>query len=356
MIPPLAQIYFVATDRCNLRCRHCWIDAGEDGSADELTTEEIREVIDRALPLGLSGVKFTGGEPFLRDDLVELAGYAAGKGLRLRIETNGSLVDGQMARRLGQLDGLQVSVSLDGSSAESHARIRGSAQSYARAVNAIQQLVANGVGVEVITCLYRSNRGEIEEILALVDGWGIARYKINPIVATGRGQELAEGDELLTIEETLSFHQFLEEDLASRYATPVYMDLPVVFSSLSKIARTGLVQCGIQHILGVLPNGDLSLCGIGKGFRDLVFGNAREVSVKEVWECNDTLLSIRREIAAEREGVCRRCMFKGYCVAGHCRALSYARYGSLRQPYPFCEDSYEAGLCPESRLLPESRS
>lgn len=351
-VPPLTDIYFYITGRCNLQCSHCWISAGEEPSPDsELSTEEVRDIIDQAIPLGLRAIKITGGEPFMRDDIVDILEYAASKGLRSRVETNGTLLEDETIERLARIDGFQACVSLDGATPETHAKLRGSRAVYHSTVRALEALAKNGVPTQIITVVHKGNVDEIEDITAMADELGIGLHKINQLNSMGRGTEMVEAGEALSIEEVLEFNHFVEDHLNVKYSTAVRFDIPIVFQSPDIIRKFASSYCSIQNILGVLSDGRLSICGIGEEIEELIFANVHGATVREVWEGNKTLIAIRRDVESEREGLCQRCMLKKYCMGGYCRAFAYARYGSFRAPYPFCQDSFDAGLFPAFRLL-----
>jgi radical SAM protein with 4Fe4S-binding SPASM domain len=107
-----------------------------------------------------------------------------------------------------------------------------------------------------------------------------------------------------------------------------------------------------MNLLGVLPGGELSLCGIGEARPDLVFGQVRETPIKEVWEASPVLARVRREIAEWPTGLCRRCMMRSYCTWGFCRADAHVLSGSLSAPAQICQASFDAGLFPAGRLVP----
>lgn len=287
----------------------------------------------------------------MRDDIVDILEYAADKGLRSRVETNGTLLDGEAIERLARIDGFQACVSLDGATPETHAKLRGSREVYHSTVRAIEGLAKRGVLTEIITVVHRGNVDEIEAISAMADELGIGLHKINQLNDAGRGTDMVEAGEALSIKEVLEFNHFVENHLNVKYSTAVRFDIPIVFQSPEIIRKFAGSYCSIQNLLGVLSDGRLSTCGIGEEIEELVCANVREATVREVWEGNQTLIAIRRDVESEREGLCQRCMFKRYCVGGYCRALAYARYGSFRAPYPFCQDSFEVGLFPASRLL-----
>jgi SynChlorMet cassette radical SAM/SPASM protein ScmF len=353
--PPLRTIYFYITNACNLRCAHCWLSMqGQAMRHMELTTGEIKGILDQALPLGLTSIKLTGGEPFLRDDIADIVDYAGGLGLSTRIETNATLLDDAAAKALGRSRGLgHVAVSLDGAGPEAHALLRGSEEAFDLAVRGIERLVAHGVKVEVITCLHRGNLGEMERLVDMVADLGAYSLKINPIIQVGRGQEMTERGEAVSLEQVLDLSQQLDDGLGAGQRLPIHMTLPVAFRSLRAVRRQGLGSCGVLNLLGVLPDGELSMCGIGEVDPNLVFGHARQQPIQEVWERSPGLARIRQGIAAWPTGLCRRCMMRRYCTWGACRAEAYAILGSLAAPHPFCQASFEAGLFPEDRLLPE---
>jgi SynChlorMet cassette radical SAM/SPASM protein ScmF len=321
-----------------------------------LSTAEIRDILDQALPLGLETVKITGGEPFVRDDIVEIVSYAHGLGLSVLIESNAMLLTEEVVQALARSGGLgRVAVSLDGATPDSHAMLRGSRVSFEAAIQGIERLVRHGAQVQIISCLHRGNAQEMEDLIALATRLGASSIKFNPIMQLGRGQEMAERDELLSLQEVLALSYGLGNGRGTRGGVTVHMSLPVAFLSLNAIRRQGFRSCGVMNLLGVLPHGELSLCGVGEAQPELVFGQVGETPIKEVWEGSPTLARLRREIAGWPTGLCRRCMMRSYCIWGYCRADAYVLSGSLAAPASICQASFEAGLFPASRLLPEGR-
>jgi SynChlorMet cassette radical SAM/SPASM protein ScmF len=353
-VPPLRTIYFYITNSCNLACAHCWLSMdGGKSQEEELTAREIADILDQALPLGLESIKITGGEPLLRGDIAEIVAHADELGVATRIESNAMLLDEAVACALGQSSGLNhIAVSLDGATPESHAMLRGSRSSFDRAVRGIERLVEHGVPVQIISCLHRGNLEEMADLIDLAARLGVASFKINPITHMGRGQEMADRGQLLTVVEVLEFNRQLDTGLGRDHGILVHLALPAAFRSLKAIRRQGLDSCGVMNLLGVLSNGDLSICGIGEGHSDLIFGQARRTTIREVWETSPGLARIRYEIRQWPTGLCRRCMVRRYCIWGSCRAEAYALSGSLSAPAPFCQAAFEAGLFPAARLLP----
>jgi len=90
------------------------------------------------------------------------------------------------------------------------------------------------------------------------------------------------------------------------------------------------------------------LCGIGESVAELVFGDARTVSLEEVWNTNPVLQEIRQGLPSKLKGICGECIMKATCL-GSCIAMNYYRYRDLFAPYWYCEDADAAGLFPASR-------
>jgi molybdenum cofactor biosynthesis enzyme MoaA len=100
---PLNQIYFYLTEGCNLRCRHCWIAPkyeSEGNSYPALDLDLFKTIIEQAKPLGLTGVKLTGGEPLLHPQIEEILEVIRKEDLSLNVETNGVLCTPELASKL----------------------------------------------------------------------------------------------------------------------------------------------------------------------------------------------------------------------------------------------------------------
>jgi MoaA/NifB/PqqE/SkfB family radical SAM enzyme len=101
------------TNQCNLSCVHCFTAAGKRPH-DELTTKECKRIIDSMAAIGVATIGWTGGEPLLRGDLEELAGYAAHKGIMSNITTNAVLLDSS-GQRATMVSVCAVQINLGGS-------------------------------------------------------------------------------------------------------------------------------------------------------------------------------------------------------------------------------------------------
>ena len=106
------------TRRCNLKCVHCYAHAVEVDGTDDINTVQAKAMIDDLAGFGVPVMLFSGGEPLVRKDLVELASHATGKGMRAVISTNGTLITPQKAHELKE-DGSYQRVVSEGKSVSS---------------------------------------------------------------------------------------------------------------------------------------------------------------------------------------------------------------------------------------------
>ena len=150
------------TVRCNLRCLQCEEWKSED--RDELTTQRWKEIIDDIKgTIGPFFLRFYGGEPFLRKDLLELMEYARKRGIAVMATTNGTLIDEHVAGELHRIGLLLLNISMDGLSEDSQDRLRGVPGTHKRVLNAIE-LLKNKVPVQINTTIMDYNIGELSAI------------------------------------------------------------------------------------------------------------------------------------------------------------------------------------------------
>lgn len=352
--PPLGMLYFYLTEGCNLRCRHCWLAPQfqtEKKRYPALEPDLFRHILHQAKPLGLTGVKLTGGEPLMHPQIGTILAILREEKLRFNVETNGVLCTSELARDLVGSGMYHVSVSLDGADTETHEWVRGVEGCFDAAVSGIRNLVAAGIRPQVIMSLMRRNVGQIEGFVRMAESLGASSVKFNLVQPTARGEKMHEKGETLGIEELISLGKWIENDLARAAKIRLFFSHPAAFRPLGKMfGREGDCGiCGIRGILGVLAGGSYALCGIGETVPELVFGHASTDSLCDVWGGSPVLKEIREGMPLRLEGVCGECLMKGVCL-GSCIAQNYYRSRNLWAPHWFCEEAQRQGLFPEMRL------
>ena len=353
---PLNQIYFYLTEGCNLRCRHCWIAPkfqSEGNSYPALDLDLFKSIIEQAKPLGLTGVKLTGGEPLLHPQIHEILEFVGTEDLSLTVETNGVLCTPEVALQMASCKNPFVSVSLDGAEAKTHEWVRGVEGCFETALQGIRNLVDAGLRPQIIMSIMRQNKDQMEEMVRLAEHLGAGSVKFNIVQPMARGEKMHDSGEALSIEELVDLGRWVENTLSSSTPLRLHYDHPLAFRPLGKIFANngdGCRVCGILSILGVLANGSYALCGIGETVPELVFGHADSDRLEDIWTNSPILLELRKGLPHRLEGICGYCLMKRLCL-GSCVAQNYYGSRDLWAPFWFCKEAHNQGLFPDTRIL-----
>ena len=348
---PLQSLYLYLTDHCNLRCGHCWISPKIFNDQQIfIPLETLRRCILEAKSLGLQSVKLTGGEPLLYPELGELLRFLSSEELFVYIESNGILFDRKMVETFRTSKVEHISVSLDGASEELHDEIRGVKGSFQKTLQGLQILSDSGLNFQIIMTLQRKNREEIPGLVELSRKLGAGSLKINPLQPCGRAKQAFDRGDNLELDELIHLYRKVEEEWPPSHNLEIIFDLPIAFRSIEDIKSGGGNECRILNILGVLANGDFSICGIGQTMNELRMGNLHQDSIREVWKNNPVLKELREFLPKKLKGICRKCIFQFQCL-GSCRANAYGLTKDLYAPYFLCQQLFDSGLFPASRYL-----
>jgi SynChlorMet cassette radical SAM/SPASM protein ScmF len=351
---PLAHAYLYLTGGCNLRCAHCWISPAYSPRGeipgDSLSADDVRKVIDEAGPLGLCQVKLTGGEPFLNRNIFEIIEVAAARGLTIFIETNATLIDRDAAAFLKRHGVTSLSVSIDSHRPAFHDSFRGVKGAFDDAVSGVELLTAEGISVQLIMSLVSENAGDIEGVVDLARRTGASSVKINPVNPVGRGGALMDRGKTLSARQLIDLGRWVEEELSRRTGIDTFFTIPSAFKRIGHLFDSRNSQCRILNIIGILSDGGVSICGIGRQEPSLLMGNIRTDDLARIWTESPVLSELRSVVPHGMEGVCGLCAMRGICL-GSCRADAYVLSGSLSAPYWICREAYENGFFPLSRVV-----
>ena len=140
------SVHIDVTYRCNERCVHCYLDHDDKG---EMTTQEIKDVLDQLAEAGVFFLVFSGGEVFMRRDFLELVEYARKLMFNVKVKTNGVMIREKEAARLRQLGVEQVQISVYSHRPEVHDRITKLPGSLNKTIRAIRFLKLQGLKVTI---------------------------------------------------------------------------------------------------------------------------------------------------------------------------------------------------------------
>lgn len=362
-VPPLRAFYLYMSNSCNLACRHCWITPrfvnGKPDPGDVIDVEALRDAVQEAKPMGLNNAKLTGGEPLLHPRFVEIVDMLSEEGLGLNMETNGTLLTAELARYLKKETELNfISISLDGVDAETHDAFRGVPGAFNAALQGLDFLVEAGyTNSQVIMCVHRGNRDQIEDVVRLAAAHGASSVKLNPVTNTGRGATMHEHGENLDFRERMELAHYIYDELRPRIREeerPVglVLNMPLALMPISEMMRRGgrTGDCGVLGVLGFLGSGEIVLCGIGRTVPELVYGHLGKDSIRDIWLHHPTILELRRALADEERfpGICGECNLAKRCRTG-CVAQNFVDGRQLMWPNALCAEAERHGEFPATR-------
>jgi radical SAM protein with 4Fe4S-binding SPASM domain len=360
------------TQRCNLECAHCYLSASAGADTrGELTTEECRRVVDEIAAVN-PGVFLilTGGEPFLRKDLFEIAGHAVQRGFTTVFGTNGVLLREPEARRMREHGVLGASISLDSTDRARHDAFRRQAGAWDGAVRATRVLADAGLDFSLHMSVTDWNVGEVPAMIDLARTLGAKVLNFFFLVRTGRGRDLTDIDaaayeRILT---DLARAQgvgagppsFVQRLLGSPggerasafedpWSTPVggadgllirakcaphfrrilYELNPA--SPLLKNYAHGSCPAG-KYYCRITPTGEVTPCP----YMPVAVGSLREASFGDLWRDAPVFGDLREPRLGGR---CGACEFSKLC--GGCRCRAYATSGDYLAEDPAC--GYQPG-------------
>ncbi len=332
------------TRRCNLSCVHCRSSSDpEVASHPDFTYEQAVQVLDDIASYASPVVVLSGGEPLLRPDVFDIARYGTGKGLRMCLATNGTLVTEETCKNILEADIKMVSLSLDGATAATHDNFRNQQGAFAGTMEAIRLFNVHNIPFLVNSSFTLRNRHEIADIYKLVKGLGATAWYMFMIVPTGRGEDIME--ELIPddiYEEILDWHYEVEKqenDLLMRpTCAPHYYRLVRekareegnTFKRRNlKFSTGGSKGCLAGQLICLIDvDGEVLPCS----YFPKSAGNIFELGLKEIWENSQLFLSLR-DFKSYKDN-CGQCEYVNVC--GGCRARAYAVSGDYLAQEPYC--------------------
>ena len=150
-------VSWMTTNKCNLKCSHCYQNAGP-AKEQELTTAEGKKLIDEIARAGFKVMIFSGGEPLLRPDIYELVGYAASKGLRPVFGTNGMMITKEVAQKLKDAGAQAMGISLDSLDEAKHNKFRGLPDAYSKTIQGMKNCREVGLPFQIHTTVMDWNK------------------------------------------------------------------------------------------------------------------------------------------------------------------------------------------------------
>lgn len=279
---PLAVIIGV-TYKCQCNCLHCSVDnyRRDNNYLSELSTKEIKACIDEIFSLGCIKVNFFGGEPLLREDIVELISYASKKDLFIFMDTNAFLLDRSMAKRLKNAGLTCAIISFDSVDKRKHDEIRNLEGLYEKAINGLIYCIEEGIPCVISTIATPDsiNLGDLERLIRFAKNIGVTAVRILLPMLSGKWNSKIEY--MLTKTEESKVWEYLEPGF-------VYLESGFSYKK-GKVSRR-ICQAAVKGLIYISPYGDVQMCYTVPHS----FGNIKEKPLEEIVKLmwNDRLFKL----------------------------------------------------------------
>lgn len=312
---------FELTDRCNLRCVHCYINqpAGcKEARESELTTDEVKSILDQLAEAGVLSITFTGGEVFLRSDFLEIYLYAKRLGFLVTIFTNGTLITREIIDVLTEFRPRLVEITLYGATRETYEKVTGVPGSYDRCINAVDMLLENKFLLYLKSIILKINMEELPLMRKFAEDHGLSfRYD-------GLIWPRLDGDEKtyayrLGPEELVALDNGDPERLAEWQRMAEYFG-----GQLTRAENVYNCGAGLRSF-HIDSEGRISACGMARNPNY----NLRQTTFIEAWEQIGKIRSLKRQ----KETICQTCTLGGLC--DQCPGWSQIVHGDDETPVDF---------------------
>jgi radical SAM protein with 4Fe4S-binding SPASM domain len=314
---------------------HCYLDHDDHG---EMTTPEIKDLLDQLAAAGVLFLILSGGEIFLRRDLFDIVEYARKLMFSVKLKTNAVMIRKAKAKRIADLGVASVQISLYSHRAEVHDAITKLPGSFNHTIEGARLLRKNGVRVIFANVLMKHNVDDYAEVQTLAAGLGV-EYSVDPTITP-----MMDGD-----------RSILGLNIAPEELEQLFRDSTLVGNAeefcappsgpLEEADALDTLPCSAGHTACyVSPYGDLYPCVQFP----LPSGNVRKARFLDIWQNSAALKEVRAITMAELQG-CSSCVHGGSC--SRCPGLAYTE-GNMRGPSTQdCEKSLARTGVPSPNLL-----
>lgn len=368
-------IFWELTRACMLACKHCRAKAQKKRHPDELTTEEIYNVVDQITefhkPYPL--VVFTGGDPLMREDVFEIVRYATSKGIRSAMAFSGTkLATEDRLKELKKSGIARIAISLDGSNPGTHDHFRGVTGTFETSMEILNMAKEMGISRQINTTVTNFNIRDLPKIMKIGIENEVALWDVFFVVPTGRAKEdympgsrdfedvlnwLYDVGKLtpLNVKSSAATHlrriEYMRDKGIFYRAGEMYLELKTELEKIRKemglkpqdkevVAGAhgrSLAKDGIQRRMGITDGrGMFFISHIGEvypsGFLPIVAGSVRETTLKDIYMNSKIFQDLKDP--NKLKGKCGKCEFRFIC--GGSRARAYAIYEDYLAPEPRC--------------------
>ncbi len=317
------RVIWDVTTQCNLKCRHCYNESGQRKGLSPLQLHTIAEKLSRS---GIFFITLSGGEPLMEPEIWNIIKQFKSKKKKLQLISNGTLITQRVAKKLKNYNIDSIQVSIDGLE-KTHDYQRQMEGCFKKSINAIQNLVDEGIPVVVNTLVSQRNIEEIPGLINFLVQLGVTEFRTSRLILMGRGTDLEQ--EVLSPEQAKKLTLYILEQRKNRKDITISPDECMCFLG-EKIHEYNLSWqgCPAGRTEGAVDaQGNVYPC-IFMTHDEFNMGNLIEESFDDIW-CSEKFNVIRN-----RQSNCK-CDIVDFCKGG-CLAAAYGRYKDITRKDPYC--------------------
>ncbi len=312
------------TRRCNLSCVHCYLgDTRQDLrlTKQEMDTRTWKRIIDEVVDQGCLFLLFTGGEPMIRKDFVEIYRHARKAGMIVTVFSNGTRISDDIIKVFREYPPYRVEISIYGATPGTYQTITQRSGEFEKCIQAIHRLQKNNIPFELKTILMIQNRHEVFLMQRMADDLGV-RFRFDPAIFP-----CLNGDK-----RPLGFRvhpsEAVEMELASEKNRKSWLNFADRMKGVTLSENLYECSAGLNNF-HIDPWGVLQPCllvtDIGYDLRNGSFRHGWQTAIPKIWEKK-----------TPKDFKCRNCEKRAYC--GFCPAFFRLETGSEAQVSPYlCE-------------------
>jgi radical SAM protein with 4Fe4S-binding SPASM domain len=318
------------TNACNLNCIYCFNNSGVP-FADELTKKEIYDGLRNLYNAGVFRIEFSGGEPTIRPDFVDIIKEAHKRDFVLSIASNGTLIDEKIAALLRDVGVSYVQISLDGLEKTNDCQ-KGSIGAFNRTIKGIEYLKKYDINVHTRMTVTKTNLSEIEDVLKLAISMNVNEFNAMRAWSSGRAMDshfTLGPDEIIRLDSEMErLHKQYSKYITVKYDHCGHFErksFQIFKDHGERICQCGRLTCVIK------PNGIITPCEI----LTINAGDLRKEKFIEIWNNSRVFEPFRSFNTENLKGTCAKCSDKNVC-GGNCRSLAMIHYGDFYAEDPTC--------------------
>lgn len=294
------------TYKCNLACKYCNMI---NSKSDELSTENIKDLVDQLRDLGVIKLSLTGGEIFLRKDIFEIIDYCANKGFVLILQSNGILIDDEIINFLKKYKNILLKISFHSVDSEKFDDFTQVNNSYDLLIEKLNILDESGIKFKLLFNVTSDNECDYDKTIKFFEENEydyILNSDIYPSISSKDKDNLKYFSKIDTLKKIVNKE----------------------CSNKDKVHYTHRECDAAKMRLRIDPDGNVVPCGLIR----TVLGNIKTNKLKDIWVNNVSQEFINSEVFNLRKE-CIDCYFISFCSKCNAMYLFYPDWDMRKQTY-----------------------